>query len=172
MNKINIVDIVRDHFATLKDERTRKLSLLDLFIFFGLGVIAAVISYAKCLLLEENTISVMITALSIFAGLLINVLILIYTVSQRPQASGDQIETQRAELERRFLREIFANLSFAILMAVLCVILLVAVIFFTGNVAAVLSALVAMLIVDFLLTLLMSLKRIHILLTNRFADAT
>src|SRR5688572_19888175 len=82
-SKVNVSSIITDHLKTLRDEATDRISKLDILTFFGLGTAAAAVVMWQKLLLSDNAIGVMVAAFSIFAGLLINVLVLIYTVAQR-----------------------------------------------------------------------------------------
>jgi hypothetical protein len=166
-SKINISQIVMDHVATLKNERTGKFSSLDLGIFLVLPIGLAAAYYGCGWKFSESATGLVITGMSIFAGLMINVLVLIYTVALNTRTADETAE--EAIIERRFLREIFANISFSITTSVFIVII-VGFTFFAGDkTQRVLSSLAVFLLCNFLLTLLMTLKRLHILLTKRFS---
>jgi hypothetical protein len=166
-SKINISQIAIDHLFTLRNESTGKISLSDLLVFFALPALAGSICFYFRWTFTDNAINLVITGMSIFAGLMINVLVLIYTVALNTHPVNVTVE--EASLEKRFLREIFANISFSIGTSVTIVVVL-AVAFFSASVAQrALSAFAVFLLCNFLLTLLMALKRLHILLSKRFA---
>lgn len=166
-SKINIAQIVTDHLATLRNEGTGKVSLFDIAIFIALPITFAVAYYASGWKFSENATNLVITGMSIFAGLMINVLVLIYTVALNTKTEDETAE--EAIIEKRFLRQIFANISFSITTSVFIVVF-VGISFFTGSKAQeILSAIVVFMLTNFLLTLLMTLKRLHILLTKRFS---
>jgi len=168
-SKINVTDILSDHYATLRNESTAKISILDLFVFLGAPFSLGIILFIKRFEISDAAVTTIITAMSIFAGLLINVLVLIYTVSQ----GVDQLTATRGkedvEAEKRFLREIFANISYAVLISIVSVIALVMVDWADAFAKRLLSAVIAVLVAHFVLTLMMAIKRIHILLTGRFS---
>jgi hypothetical protein len=87
-SKINITQIVRDHVATLKNEGTGKFSFFDIVIFVVLPFALALIYYAFGWTFSENATSRVVTGMSIFAGLMINVLVLIYTVALNTKYFG------------------------------------------------------------------------------------
>lgn len=166
-SKINISQIAMDHIDTLRNESTGKISALDLFIFIGLPFLLAVAYYVFGWLLSKDATNLIITGMSIFAGLMINVLVLIYTVALNTKTE-DETE-QEALVEKRFLRQIFANISFSISTSVLIVIILGLSFFLSDKSQSVISAIAFFLLGNFLLTLLMTLKRLHILLSKRFS---
>lgn len=166
--KINISDVLYDHFRTLRNERTGKVSVADILTFVGLPLLVSGLFWVYAYRLSDAAIPTIITALSIFAGLMINVLVLIYSVSQNVSEITRFRSQEDVNSEKHFLREIFANISYSILVCVVSVIILIVVMWFTGQVRVVLSALAIGLIVNFVLTLMMTVKRIHYLLGRRF----
>ena len=165
-NKINISVIVADHFKTMQNERTNKLSRIDIATFFGLPLALGALSFFVGFELMPDAVTVLIAALAVFSGLLVNVLVLIYSLTDAAVQSGRN-ELPRSQERLRFLKEVFANLSFAILVAVFCILLLSWLIFVRGAWAQLLTAIFVACCLNFLMTFLMALKRIHILLRNR-----
>ena len=166
-SKINISQIFMDHMDTLRNEGTDEISKIDLSIFIGVPLLFALAYYVLGWSLSKDATNLIITGMSIFAGLMINVLVLIYTV-----ALNTKTETETAEeayVEKRFLRQIFANISFSISTSVLIVVILGASFFLGLRTQNVLSTAAIFLLGNFLLTLLMTLKRLHIPLSKRFS---
>lgn len=168
-NKVNISDIIRDHLRTLRNESANRVSAIDYVTFFGLPVFFAILSWAYGFKISGESIPTLITALSIFAGLLINVLVLIYTVSQNVETLTSKRGKEDVENEKKFLREIFANISYSVLICLVSVVLLLILIWLPSNLSVTFSATIVALTLHFVLTLMMAVKRIHILLNLRFA---
>ncbi|MBF0383473.1 MAG: hypothetical protein HQL69_20835 [Magnetococcales bacterium] len=172
-SKIDVRRILSDHIQTLRNEKTNKRSLWDLTLFFLIPACLGAFSIHKGFSFSDDAVGVLITALSIFAGLLINVLVLIYSIFQNITEDGsgqnEQGLSTRGE-EKRFLREIFANISFAILVAVSTVILVSLAQAFDIKQPVVFSGIVVAFSINFILTLLMALKRIHALLSHKLAS--
>lgn len=165
-SKINISQIVIDHLSTLRNENTGKISAVDIMIFLLVPLILAVISYLVGWSLSKDATNLVVTAMSIFAGLMINVLVLIYTVALNTKPTDETVE--EAILEKRFLRQIFANISFSICTSVLIVVVLSCSYFLEAKAQLLVTSIAFLLLGNFLLTLLMTLKRLHILLSKRF----
>jgi len=159
--KIDIRQIIRDHMLTLYDYGTKKKSWADLALFFGVPVAAAAVFVSLGLLLGSASAGTLITALSIFAGLLFNLLILAHGMLRN--AEGKYRD------EKVLIQEIYSNISYAILVSLLSITVLLGTIFPGPRWAAQLGSAVAyFLIVNFLLTLFMVLRRVHVLLANEF----
>lgn len=163
--KIDVREIVTDHFRTLRDAPTGKVSIADLFTFF---VVPALLGIAYFVVFKNgfgnNGVSILVGALSILAGLLINVLVLLYTVN----AVGDTDEETREQIA--YIREVNANLLYGICTAILVILILCIELVFPRQPARILSAFGLALLTHFLLTLLMTLKRIKVLVDLRFKN--
>jgi hypothetical protein len=159
LGKIDIRDIVRDHFRTMVDYGTGRRSIADILLFLVLPATAALACDRVGITIDGNAVNVLITAVSILAGLLFNVLVLIHTVATRFTApTGPKDGT-------RFLSEIYSNIAYAIL---LCLVTLIPLAFLamssTTWLIRLLNGISAFLLIHLLLTLLMILKRLHALL--------
>jgi len=163
-SKVNIVKIVKHHISTLKNYRTNKYSVGDFILFFGIPLFIAVIFVYFNISLTHNLTSLLITSLSIFAALLFNLLLLIYDIVQKTK--------NRNTLKIRFLKEVYSNISFCILIAILAVVILIFISIFNNRndlfiyriFNLIFNFMAYYLITLFLLTLFMILKRIHVLL--------
>jgi hypothetical protein len=163
--KIDIRAVIADHFRTLHDDSTKRVSIIDLGLFFGLPILVASISILLWFSLGEPAVTASLTAMSVFSGLLINVLVLIYTVSQNVGLPTQTRSADDVALEKQILKEIFANVSFSILVSSLTVVLLITTYFHTNDIAQKITTAIALLLMlNFFLTLLMAIKRLHYLL--------
>ncbi|RME12724.1 MAG: hypothetical protein D6816_00635 [Bacteroidetes bacterium] len=171
--KINIAQIIRDHLDTLRTYQGRRLIVQDVLFFYGIPVVLALGLVWMGLSITSFLSTILITSLSIFAALLFNLLLLAYDIVQRPDKG-------RQKLKRRFLKEAYANISYCILISLISVLVLLAfeilspLLEKTGQ--AIFSAcfekaiffIVYFLVIHFFLSLLMVLKRIHVMMSREF----
>jgi hypothetical protein len=168
MNKINVFRIIKCHFETLRDHSTGKLSWADVAFFFLLPLAAALIGWHYGWGLYVDALNALIGAFTIFAGLLLNLLILIYTFSAATSHSNVLARTKT-----RFVKELHDNIAFSVLVSISIVIAtLVGVAQLKMkdpqnpvHTGPILTFILIYLTANFVLTLLMILKRIHILLS-------
>lgn len=175
IEKINISKIVIDHISTFKDYSTGKYNFADFFLFFLFPfLIAGILTYFN-VVLSENIVNVLVTSLSIFAALLFNLLLLIYDIIQKPDDTNNI-----RKLKKNFLKEIYSNISFCILIAIITVILLlisflnfdnqqIEFIYQQSNIfSCIITFFIYYFVMLFIFTLLMILKRVHVLLSKEF----
>lgn len=171
MNKINVLRIIRDHFGTLRDFQTGKLSSSDVFLFFLVPIVAASASAYFHIAFGSDVLIAILTAFSIFAGLLFSLLVLVFSLTDRsdPQSTLYSVRKQ-------LILELYDNISFAILTSISVVTLTIVagmrkeakvIDYHTGRV---MTSFLVLLMTNFILTILMVLKRMHALLTQALKD--
>jgi len=174
MNKINIFRIVAEHVATLRDARTDRMSAVDVFTFAVLPLLLGAAGIYEKVKFSYDVLTAILTAFSIFAGLLLNLLLLVFSFVERPQYGTLQ------GIRKQMLQELHSNISFAILnsivivvVAIVCVVRVKMVsptgVAYTGAVA---TFLFIFFISNFVLTLLMVLKRMHVLLAQTVKESS
>ena len=163
MDKINFFKIIQDHIHTLKDFDTKKYKLGDLILFFISPLVVGFLFIKFNFRLDDDIANVLVTSLSIFAALLFNLLLLIYNIILKPDNSESG-----ANFKNKFLKEIFSNISFCILISIFTIMLLIISFLDIQKLETILTFLVYYFISLFILTLFMVLKRVHILLTKEF----
>lgn len=179
-NKINFYVIIADHINSLRNYDTKKLNKWEVFSFFVFPLfISLLIVFLFNTPITREITNILITSYSVFSALLFNLLILIYEIIRKGKENEeltnheekDATSIKPAKLKHKemmadFLREIFSNISFCILICVLSiVILLITLIQFSCLIVfTLLSILIYYMIIIFIFTLLMVLKRVHILL--------
>jgi hypothetical protein len=171
-DKLNVSHIIRAHINTLWDYEKDTLSKGDIFVFFGLPALAAaLILYLFKTPVDRATSNILITSLSIFSALLLNLLMLIYDLVRKEEETEPDPGTENRAV--KLLQEIFTNISYSIVVSVFCVaILLIAYLEIrSGIFLQIFSLVVYFLVIQFLLTLFMVLKRVHILLSLRILGA-
>jgi hypothetical protein len=171
MDKINILPIISGHINTLRDNSTGKRSVQDITLFFGLPLLLSSIVFYLRWTLSVEALNAVLASFAIFAGLLLNLLILVYTFST------DAVHPNAlSKVRGTVIRELHDNLSYAVLVStVIVVFALVAIARLkvpegrtvVPHAGRYTSFFLSYLTVNFVLTLLMILKRIHKMLSNR-----
>jgi hypothetical protein len=168
--KIDVTRIVIAQIRTMRDNSTHRYSVPDLLLFYGLPMLLAVIAAYYGWKFNADVLNALLTAFSIFAALLLNLLIFVYTFSS-------QTEHPAALAKNRgtVIKELHDHIAYSILVSiVLVVVTMIAVaqlkmhegppaVAFTGRVV---TGVVIFLTLNFVLTLLMILKRIYIMLNQ------
>lgn len=164
MTKLNVWSIVVEHWDTLRSHDSGARSRGDLVAFAALPVVVGVGLGLCDIRLESGAAEVFIAAFSIFAGLLLNLLLLTHTVLIRHDADRDRPK------RREFLRQVYRNVSYSVLTCLVALVALVVLVLFDpyGRPALVLSSATFAIALHFLLTLLMVLKRVHAMLAAEF----
>ena len=183
LDKVNITKIVCDHLGTFKDYSTGRCRPFDYFLFFLVPLIVAVVFVVVYGALPKSLIGVIVTSLSIFTALLLNLLLLAYNITQNSKSPCDEHTRQMRE---KLFHEIFSNIAFSVLVALVIVVLVLCfgamsngaslpAIQMLSNIfgnlyinilSNILSFAIYYLGTLFLLTLLMLLKRVYSLLSN------
>lgn len=162
-SKIDIRSIVVDHYRTLVSFKTGQHLFSDYFLFVGTPIIFSVIFYSYCLKIDSSSASVITTAVTILAGLLFNLLVLIHTVSNKNVSYTTKKDTYAIFIE------VYSNISYSIFVSLISLVPLIFLSIVTNNFfARIASSIVIFLITHLLLTLLMILKRIHFMLRLEF----
>lgn len=167
-SKINVMQIIRDHLKTLRRFPTDKPKWGDYAIFFVVPIGVAVALVISDVDLHHDAISVLITALAIFGGLLLNLLLLAHSIVK------GAAELKRADLRHILVRELYSNIAYAILVSLVALVVLV-VLEFSGTAGlwpTTLTGVTYFLLAHFLLTLLMVLQRVHVILSLEFDEAS
>lgn len=159
-SKIDLRAIFIDHFATFRDEATSRNSIADYTVMVGVPALIAISAAAASFHIPDSHVGTLISAFAIFGGLLFNVLVLIYSFSAHDRPDD--------QLRKRLVEQSFANISFAVMSSLIAVMLLVLLLFVSGLAQTLVEALIYFVGLNFLLTMLMVLKRMHILLRGKF----
>lgn len=161
ISKINVWKIIVDHISTLNDHKTKKILRSDILLFFVYPIVAAGLILWLCDSMRPSLVSVLSTSLSIFAALLFNLLLLVYSAIRKD-------EQLNSKSRKEFLKEIYVNISFCILISVISIVLILVYSQIPNNQIAqyTFSFLIYYFVIVFVLTLLMVLKRIHVLFSK------
>lgn len=180
-SKININAIIRDHHRTLFNENTSTPSLGDFILFYFVPAAFAVFMVSLNYCMSENMINIIIASLSIFVGLLLNLLAIlmgfldkyrdqITEIKSKFVEGGDNLQFEREidfkSKKQKLLHQTYFNISFAVLTAIVSIPVMIMglsknqLLIVASNIVG--YAFLSM----FTLTLLMILKRVHVILSN------
>lgn len=116
VNKISFLKIFSSHFNSMRNDATGRISWGDIFVFFGIPLAVSFITLSQ-LNFNKDFLNSIITSGSIFAGLLLNLLVLIYTLVTK--FNTEEVNWPQKKI---LLEQTFANISFCILVSILLVV--------------------------------------------------
>ncbi len=164
MDKINVLPVISKHLETLSNYGEDKRSWSDYCLFLIIPILCGVALAWSGFGFRTDAVNGFLNAFSIFTGLLLNVLILVFTLTGSTSPLNIDVR-----LRRELLRQVFANICFTILISIVVVCAAIIALAYmksepgarTGPVA---TAVLASFTLNFVLTLLMIIKRMFVLL--------
>ncbi len=170
MRKIDVVPIIRGHFATLTNYREGGLSASDVTFFVGVPVALATVLLLIRFAFRIDAVNGFLNAFAILTGLLLNLLVLVFSLSATAERSD-------ASLRRRILKEVFTNVCYCILIAICVVATAIVDVSYmrsipyavTGRIS---TFILSSLTTNFILTLLMIMKRMYKLISSEFDSSS
>lgn len=118
--RINPYEIVKAHFDTFYDYRTNKKCTWELLFQFVIAAILAFVHYWK-FSIDQNTVGIIVSASSIVAGLLLNLMVLIYSLLNTKADSNNTTAAELADF-KKVSNETLSNIAFCVLGCVIVVI--------------------------------------------------
>ncbi len=140
------------------DYNTSKLSKYDVTASFVLPLVISLLFLCFGRIINALIVGRLLTAFSVFAALMLNLLFVIYSVKSREKTKNDK---DIDKLKIKLLNETNSNIQFEILIAIFVIIILI-IFLFIPNIAwlvRLLSFLTLYLVFVFVVTLFMILKR-------------
>jgi hypothetical protein len=180
-NKINIFGIVIRHFSTLRNVGSDKLSISDISTFYIFPLFVSIIFIYFSIDLSKDLVNIIVTAGSIFTGLLLNLLILVYDQkSKLGKIDSDKSDWKIIQTRHNILRETYFNIAYSTILSLLLVFIsILQIIFFSSKIGipifdivnfdismCIISPVIIFIGMNLVLTLLMIIKRIFMLLTT------
>jgi hypothetical protein len=170
LDKIDPSPIISDHLATLYDHGANRRSVLDIALFFGVPLIIAGIAVEFAgIRIRVAAVTAILTASALFIGLLPNLLVLVLSFLEK--SKGDPSDTL-LQNRKRLMREIAAHVSFAFVLSLTLASIATAALMMlhrddqpSGPVLT--FSLIAGSVCLFL-TLLMLIRRMHVLIVSEF----
>lgn len=165
-SKFDISKIIIEHIRTLKDYESGKYKRSDFFYSFVIPLVIAIILTVLNHPLTSNNVGVIVTAFSVFAAFLLNILVVLFTMVER--ARENVTNEYNKELRKAIVKQTYHNISFALLLSIFIVVLMVLIILLPSIpiVIACIAAIGDFLIFVFITTILMILKRINSLISK------
>jgi vacuolar-type H+-ATPase subunit I/STV1 len=175
--KIDIRGIFSDHYNTLVDYADGRRNYLDLLVQFLVPGIAASLYwyYAPSLKdgVGQSIDQAIVAAFAIFTALLFNLQIMMMGLLSShsegnfgQESENEALQKRKAAEKKEFIRQIFYNISYAILVAISLVSISILLVFFDLTESFPFKILEMYLVAHFLLVGLMVLKRTHSLFTH------
>jgi hypothetical protein len=128
-DRVNISKIFVRHFKTLYDygELTwngkNKMPLSDIFIFLIFPSILALVFVVLNIRINDFYVNLIITSFAIFIGLLFSFLTLVYQIVNKTKEQQIGAGTdQKLKAKFQLVKELFVNIAFAIALSLLCII--------------------------------------------------
>jgi hypothetical protein len=117
LDKLNPMDIVSAHFRTFKDEKTENTSIPQILFQFAIAILLSCV-HIKIYAINETVVGIVISVAAIIAGLLLNVMVLIYTLlTGRLNSTSSNIA-----MIKSIGKETISNIAFSVLCSLLLVI--------------------------------------------------
>ena len=164
--KFSFYRIIKDHIRTLYNYDTKKADkfaiFLDLIVPF---IIGSIFIYFKIIIIKQE-FTVILTAFSVFAALLLNLMILIYSIVNKEK---DKNQDKQDPLKLKLLKETYENIQFTVLISVIIIFAILLMLFIPFNIYLefILSFIAYYFIFTFIFTLFMILKRTHAIMSNQ-----
>ncbi|ADQ17091.1 hypothetical protein Lbys_1373 [Leadbetterella byssophila DSM 17132] len=152
LNKIDISKILTTHFSTIKNTNTGKPDKDDVLTFIVMPLLISISLIYYEIELNPEATNIIITSLSIFVGLMFNIIVLIFDIVKRDASR---------KVKNTVLKELLANISFAIILSVFSIIITLFTYISKPCVKVFFTWLVYFLLCHFCITLLMILKRMY-----------
>jgi hypothetical protein len=170
--KINPYFIIIDHWRTLVNDKTNRLSVSDFAIFYGTPASISLLFYDTSTLSDNNFYNLSVTFFGIFIALLLNLQVAMFGIFQRKWRKEDDPHMAAADLvdlnlRRAILRQINSNISYTILFSTIALFTYIA--FFAFSVKKSYATMISIFTyLHLILTLLMVIKRAHALFAKEY----
>jgi len=168
--KIDITRIIIAQVRTLRDNATQRYSVPDLILFFGLPIALGAGGAYYGWKFDADVLNALLAAFVIFAGLLLNLLVLVYMFS-----ASTEHPAALAQNGTTLIKELHDNIAYAILESIVIVVMTMITVAYLkmreqppadAFTVKWVSAVIIFLTMNFVLTLLMILKRMYIMLNQ------
>lgn len=166
LSRINCYKIVKNHYSSLRSlGQTSKTIYWQDFLLFILFPTALSLFLVWKDINFKSQITNLIAAISILGGFLFNLLAIVYNSMENIKK-----DAEISDIKKTYIKEIHSNISYNILLALLCVLALIfynidlPVFKYCNLIKSAILFINYYLLISFILTLLMVLNRIYILL--------
>lgn len=171
VTKMNVNEIIKAHISTLKHSNSNKLNSSEVIIFFIFPLLLSILLTWKSTILSTD-VNVIITVFAIFVGFLFNLLVLIFDMAKKVKNDRGKVDDANIQnLKEQLIKETYTNTSYCVLLSIilLCLSFLYVVGISNSYILFGISIVIYWLIITFVLTLFMVLKRIYTLLSEEIS---
>jgi len=122
-SKFSVWVIIKGQLRTMKVYGTDKLDFFEVCVLFFIPLASPILQIFMDLHLSKDIVGTIVSAASIFAGLLLNLLVLLYSILSAI-LKPNPVKTPCVDDERikDLIEHLFYNISFAILVSILIVV--------------------------------------------------
>lgn len=175
-SKINVSDILKGHFKTLKNADTNKTSIQDIITFIITPIIISIMFVWLNHPFSNELISLLVNFGSIFTALLLSVLVLVYEQENKLDERNKSNPLPSYDAKKVLLSELYYNICYSMIISLLLVLICLietiirnkCFLFFAAKIDVCLYAIspvIMFLAIHLILTIVMIIKRMHVLLT-------
>ncbi|HGF7509130.1 TPA: hypothetical protein AB5A35_001024 [Vibrio cholerae] len=179
-SKINVCNIILGHLKTLNDVSSSKFSFIDLFTFFIVPLLFGALVFVSGFKFNDSLISLLVNFGAIFTALLLSVLVLVYDQSSKLSERNEIKAVSFYDVKKLLLDQLYYNICYSIVLALLLIFMcflesitrdkLLDLAFIGGfklDISIyVFTPIVVFISVHLILTIIMIVKRMHVLLTT------
>jgi len=166
-SKLNVKDIIAGHFGTLIDAGKKSVSYTDIFSFYILPAIVSATGIFFCFNISKEMASLLVNFGAIFTALLLSVLVLVYDQENKIDQSIDE---SLKKVKKSLLSHLYYNICYCIIISiflvVICLLHAVVEAFSPFTNIYFITPLIIITAVNLILTILMIVKRMHVLLVT------
>ncbi len=172
--KVNFWQIIIDHLGTLRDNVSKRISFIDIFIFFVVPVLGGILSYLMQVKASKDFYNVSVAYFGVFVALLLNFQVAAFGIYNRKWSISSDEKLSQNQLEeltirRQLLKEINANISYLILISIFSILIFLF-LYATENSGRIAATVSWIIYIHFILTLLMVVKRSHVLFRKEYDE--
>lgn len=160
-SKINPYEIIAAHFRSMYRHDTGGLDVAELIIHIGMPFFMAIVVVYCTAPLKSEVVGIVVSAAAIVAGLMLNLLVLVYTLAYNTKNSGKPISNPQEF--KRLTDELLATISYSILICIALVAMAFVALADDSLISSIGKFATVYLGISAMLCLLMVLKRCHIL---------
>jgi len=195
-DRINFAKIIKNHIGTfynygeLKINGNKTTHYGDWVTFLFIPIILSISLYKLEVRFTETYIDLIITSLSIFIGLLFSLLALVFELATKEKENRKARQNdKKTEAKYKLTKELFINIAFSIVLSLISIIVLFLTRLKPSNLISLLkenflyydilkltfvgltNIIGFFLIIEFILTLMMILKRFFVIFLNEFEES-
>lgn len=170
--KANVSSIVLDHYRTLTVGQGRRVSVSDIIVFVLVPIIVAAVVIKEGTILADGAATATIAFYGVFVALLLNFQVAIFSIFTRSwKSSADPIQNNhkahKKSLRDALIRELNANISYHVLVAVAGIISSLVLVYFL-DIGVYGTSVQMALFVHFVLGFLLIVKRSYLLFRQEY----